>query len=408
MKNILIVCNLFLFVCCFSQENKLWKFQDENGKYGFMDKTGKVIIQPEYLFVSDFKEGLAYVSKEISRNNNRDYKWIFIDTTGRVIFETDDFVKEGFSNGFAILHGENGYYFVDKNGNKVINKYFADIRGNFSNGYAIVSNEKFKNFRFIDTTGNYVEHLPFLNPTVFNSGLSTFHSKERLISIFDTGGKIIIDSIQEITDLSNEYLKLKKNGKWGFTDRNGKIIINFQYDQERRKEFDKVLNLNTDSLDVIPLTQYRNVGYFRNGLAMIQKDSLWGFINLKNEIVIEPVFKKVKEFSEGLAGVTLDGKLWGFIDTTGKFIIEPQYYEVDYFKDGVAGVMINDYLLGMRWANDYYLNAIIDTTNRVLIKEPMHCFIRFRGDLIEYYGAPHFGGGVYYIDNKGNKIIPRR
>lgn len=399
---------LLTFIFSFSQTKQLYKFQNENGKYGFMDETGKIIIKPEYLRVSDFKEGLAYVSKEITRNQGRDYKWIFINTSGNIVFETDDFVKEGFSNGYAVLSGVKGYYFVDEKGNQFFDRYFADVRENFSDGFAIVSNEKFKNFRFIDTTGNYIEKLPFLNPTVFNKGLATYFSKEKLISIFNKDGEVIIDGIQEITDLSNEYLKLKKNGKWGFVDRSGNIIIDFQYDQERRKEFDEVLNLNTDSLDAIPLTQYRNVGHFREGLAMIQKDSLWGFINLKNEVVIEPIFKGIKEFSEGLAGATIDGKKWGFIDSSGKFIIEPRYYLVDNFKNGLVGVTTTPFdVNGIRIANDYYLDAIIDKNNQILIEQPMHCYMGFYyGDLIEYYGSFHFGGGVYYINKDGKRVIP--
>ena len=40
-------------------------------KYGFIDKSGKVVIEPQFDLVFDFSEGLARVEK--------DGKWGFID-----------------------------------------------------------------------------------------------------------------------------------------------------------------------------------------------------------------------------------------------------------------------------------------------------------------------------------------
>ena len=50
-----------------------------NGKYGFIDKTGKEIIPLKYDFANCFSEGLALV-----RLNN---KWFYIDKNGIEYFE---------------------------------------------------------------------------------------------------------------------------------------------------------------------------------------------------------------------------------------------------------------------------------------------------------------------------------
>jgi len=47
---------------------------------------------------------------------------------------------------------------------------------------------------------------------------------------------------------------------------------------------------------------------------------------------IEPQFDWAAEFSEGLAAVEVDG-LWGFINRDGRFAIEPQFYQVSLFFD---------------------------------------------------------------------------
>ena len=62
-------------------------------KYGFIDKSGKVVIEPQFDNVSAFSEGLAKVEK--------DGKWGFIDKNGKVVFEPQfDFVFD-FSEGLA-------------------------------------------------------------------------------------------------------------------------------------------------------------------------------------------------------------------------------------------------------------------------------------------------------------------
>ena len=205
-------------------------------------------------------------------------------------------------------------------------------------------------------------------------------------------------------DAKEEFLKVKRNDKWGFIDRKGNIIIDFQYQEERRLDFDKILKLNTDSLDTLPKATYRNVGFFNEGLASIQKDSLYGFINLKNEIVIEPIFKGVRWFSEGLAGATLDGEIWGFINKEGKFEIEPKYFCVDAFKNGICGVNLTNTPL---YVNDYFLNAIINKNNEILFVGEMHSYLGFEGELIKYYEGWDFGGRIHYLDKNGKPIIPK-
>ena len=46
-------------------------------------------------------------------------------------------------------------------------------------------------------------------------------------------------------------------------------------------------------------------------------------------------------FQEGLAPVELNGK-WGFIDKTGKLIVPPMYDEAWPFQEGLAKVELNE------------------------------------------------------------------
>ena len=49
----------------------------------------------------------------------------------------------------------------------------------------------------------------------------------------------------------------------------------------------------------------------------------------------KPQFDGIGDFSEGIAQVQKDRK-WGFIDKTGKVIVVPQFDEVEDFQNGSA------------------------------------------------------------------------
>ncbi|EPZ6837230.1 WG repeat-containing protein, partial [Campylobacter coli] len=55
----------------------------------------------------------------------------------------------------------------------------------------------------------------------------------------------------------------------------------------------------------------------------------WGFIDKSGKIVIESKFDDAWYFREGLAAVELNGK-YGFIDKSGKIIAKPEFDDIDY------------------------------------------------------------------------------
>ena len=70
--------------------------------------------------------------------------------------------------------------------------------------------------------------------------------------------------------------------------------------------------------------------YPDNKLYSIQKDGKWGFVNNSGEIVVPCKYDLVTELnSYGFAGVKQDGK-WGVIDEKGKELVVP-VYEIDSY-----------------------------------------------------------------------------
>ena len=61
---------------------------------------------------------------------------------------------------------------------------------------------------------------------------------------------------------------------------------------------------------------------------------LWGFRNQKTgRVDIECRFDEVNEFTEKTASVRI-GQLWGFIDQKGEMVIQPKFDQVEDFVDG--------------------------------------------------------------------------
>lgn len=69
-----------------------------------------------------------------------------------------------------------------------------------------------------------------------------------------------------------------------------------------------------------PGPKYRNVGTYSEGLAPVQMNAgQWGFINERQEWVIQPRFEDARAFQAGKAAVKKNGK-WGFINKRGEWL----------------------------------------------------------------------------------------
>ncbi len=69
-----------------------------------------------------------------------------------------------------------------------------------------------------------------------------------------------------------------------------------------------------------PGPKFRNVSSYSEGLAAVQHPGgKWGFVNERQEWVIQPRFEEVKSFQAERAAVKQNGK-WGFINKRGNWL----------------------------------------------------------------------------------------
>ncbi|AWY19693.1 WG repeat-containing protein [Moraxella bovis] len=99
---------------------------------------------------------------------------------------------------------------------------------------------------------------------------------------------------------------------------------------------------------------YDYVGCLSEDLAVVQKNSKYGFIDKTGEIVIPVQYDLTWDFAEGLARVKQEGK-WGYIDKTGMVVV-PIYY------DDMENFLVGDLVLVKQ--NDKY--GLLDNIGRIV------------------------------------------
>jgi hypothetical protein len=132
----------------------------EDGKFGYIDNTGKVVIPVQYENTFGFREGLAGV-----RING---KHGYIDRTGRLVIPAIFDSTYAFREGLAWVKQDGKYGYIDKTGKMVIPPQFDDAE-DFSEGLAAVKVGNL--YGYIDRTGKMVIPPPsFPTPTASWAG----------------------------------------------------------------------------------------------------------------------------------------------------------------------------------------------------------------------------------------------
>jgi hypothetical protein len=374
-KKVLLI--LLLVLCCYQAICIALTLPNKNEnsgskkKYGFIDTTGKIVIQPIFDSVGDFSEGLIPVRIE--------KEWGFINKKGEIVIKPKFKDIGVFINGLSL--GEIGekepiFGFIDKTGEWVIPpKYF--YAEPFSEGLAPViyycdSSQDPNNtaYGYIDKSDTFIIPPQFQNAHSFYEGLAlvtedTLEYKKwlRLLRKKRFSGEPLTNEDVEFNGYPTYFRYIDKKGKvvikapnayharsfneglaaveldegWGFIDKTGKIVIS---------------------------TMYGGVGNFHEGICAVllttKRGGKMGYIDKKGNLSIPLKFADAGSFQDGIAPASLNYYLgkgeWGYIDKTGKFVIEPIYDSVGYFYDGLA------------WATIGKRKFYIDKTGRTVIE----------------------------------------
>ena len=152
--------------------------------------------------------------------------------------------------------------------------------------------------------------------------------------------EVIVSQVDGIYPFGNGYTRIKKGNKWSAFSPEGKVILPFDYSGV--DPFGRNILLEKEGQRFIYNSNHELVPYdfstvisWRNEKIKLQAaqkvGGKYGFINDDGQFVIAPIYDEVRGFFNGVAIVQKDN-FYGFIDTEGAFI-QPIEYEIPYLKE---------------------------------------------------------------------------
>lgn len=320
------------------------------GKAGYIDPSGKIVLEPKFDGASYFSEGLARVGVGRDTIITAGYSQGFIDESGVIVIKPQWDVVSHFSEGLAAVGIDQTkqafqvfgrtYYssashpwfrwgFIDRSGQTVIANTFSDV-SEFRDGIAAANTDPYKpRYGFIDRTGKWTIDPSFEHANQFSEGLA----------------------------------RVFVNGKYGYIDRSGKVVIKPRFSWAR--DFSEGLacvKLSGDVIEPVGMSVTRHNGdygfidktgkvhfkvgregceSFSNGFARIDVNGRHRAIDKSEKFVFDPSIDVWSDFREGLAEVYLPRNEIGFIDTTGRVVIRASFGKADDFYRGLAEVCEN-------------------------------------------------------------------
>ena len=212
--------------------------------WGYIDKTGSVVIEAMFDHARNFREGLAAIAPPAGAG--KPTLWGFIDKFGNIAVEPQFNLVSHFSEGLAhcmmwdvntdeFFTGDWTHIFINQKGTVVIGPEFNGA-GSYSDGLAWVKvGDK---YGYIDKTGSVKIKPQFNGAGDFSEGLAKVnvgkpaHAWAELLGesigkwgYIDKTGKYIIEPKYHMArDFSEGLAAIQLNGKWGFIGADGRLL----------------------------------------------------------------------------------------------------------------------------------------------------------------------------------------
>ena len=301
------------------------------GRYGYITTSGDFAIEPKYEFLDSISEGLIIFLVE--------HKIGFLNTDGSIKIPAR-FESAGqtfpFKSGLACVscNGKQGY--IDTEGNWVIQPTWHE-GWNFLDQMAIVHGDN--GYCVIDKRGGIVTNLNVYEVSYWPDWVKDWNCFRCLFKdgtpdfahgCVNWRGEIVFAPVH--SELTEFY-----EGIAGFRD--------------GEQAPDERWGLVTFSGDIVREPQFFDLKEFYEGLAAAARDMTprgktkgRGYIDVKGNWQIEPIFNCAKPFSDGLACVSKNQPVnrYGFIDRAGELVIPLIYSSPANFIEGYAIVEMGD------------------------------------------------------------------
>lgn len=294
----------------------------EDGKWGFINAKGRLVVSPQFDAAEQFSDGLAAVMKK-----NR---WGYINRKGKLVIPARYDRAGAFSEGLALARLITGYWEVINKTGKAVGTTNLDPVGisggldisTFHDGRAIVENLN-KKKTFINASGIAMGSL-FDEAKPFSEGLALVRQPGLAVWIFirPDGTRPFYSTFIRAGSFSDGLAAVEKV--------EGRSVAGMGY-----------INHNGDY--ILP-PFYLEAGPFREGLAWVKaNDGICGPIDRVGRIVFQIGCSDLTEpFAAGLGPILKqsDGK-YGAVNPDGAMILGPAFSTPPIFVGGLAFVAIH-------------------------------------------------------------------
>ena len=268
----------------------------KDGKYGIVKLNGETLISCLYDEI-DIEGIYIYALKNEEQT--------IFNTSGEKI--EDQKYKSVYNventNYKITINDENKYGVLDENNNSIISNNYFYI-GYLGNNYFVVSGQNGKN-GIIDNKGDVILDTKYdtIEKIEDTNLIDAVEINTNTITLFN-------NEMKELNKMSNANIFVEKNYIRIYSNKEQKYF-NSKGEEKSNKE---ILSQNKIFSDV--------------------KDGKWGFVDSNGNVIVDYIYDEVTEQnSYGFAGIKKDGK-WGSINEDGQVMIEPTYTlnnnEVDF------------------------------------------------------------------------------
>ncbi len=274
--------------------------KNEEGKFGVVSYYGTEILEAKYDGIEKISKNEMYVINEAKTQK-------LIKKDGTVV------LQKGFDKIKAILSNkENGIIFekdkkygvMDLDGKATISAQYEDLveatdgifiaKKDGKYGVIDLANKQKVEFKYLSASYNEKADIYILEDEKATATI--------LNSKFETKLTGILNELNE----EKGYIKIRIDDEYKY--------YNFKFEEKETKD---ILTSNT--------------------LFLSKKDGKYGFVDKEGKVVVDYIYDDAKEQNScGFAAVMKDGK-WGSVDTKGNVVLEPKYNLDNYIEIDFIG-----------------------------------------------------------------------
>ncbi len=274
--------------------------KNANGKYGVVDTSNGQVLETKYDGVSKIHEGDYYVVTDGGKQ-----KVVKKDGTESLNGSYDEIVAilKNSENG-VIFKKNNKYGVMNLSGESTIKATYDDLKEAKTGVFIAKTGD---NYGIIDLEGNTLVEFKYRNIT-YNEKADLYITEDENYNNEVLDGNYEVKQTGMVTDLDDEkgYIEIRQDGEYKY--------YNFKFEEEKESDI-----------------------FTSNTLFVSKKDGKYGFVDKDGKVVVDYIYDDVtSQNAFGYAGIKKDGK-WGSIDRTGKVVQEPTYDLEDYLQVDFIG-----------------------------------------------------------------------